>query len=115
MTQPSHRGPYRVVASHVIDLADGRPALPHTVVDDLDPDQPHNQALIEDGQLVAEDLPVDEKLTGKALDDRCRELEIDGFSQMSADEKRAAVAAAEAATAQPDPDQPDDDSQDGDD
>lgn len=37
----------------------------------------------------------DDKLTGEALDARGQELEIDGFSDMKADEKRAAIKEAE--------------------
>lgn len=40
-----------------------------------------------------------EQLTGKELDDRAKELEIEGRSGMTADEKRAAIAEAEAAQA----------------
>lgn len=47
-----------------------------------------------DGDEV--DESTDEpKLTGKALDDRAAELDIEGRSDMTADEKRAAIAAAE--------------------
>lgn len=40
---------------------------------------------------------MDEQLTGAALDARARELDIEGRSSMTADEKRLAVADAEAA------------------
>lgn len=42
------------------------------------------------------DIDTTEQLTGDALDARAAELEIEGRSSMSADEKRAAIAEAEA-------------------
>lgn len=44
----------------------------------------------------AEERAANEKLVGDALDARGRELEIEGFSSMRADDKRAAIAAREA-------------------
>jgi len=58
--------------------------------------------------VEAAETPADEdsdetpKLTGDALDERARELDIEGRGTMSADEKREAIAADEA---QPDPDE----------
>lgn len=42
-----------------------------------------------------EPAPETPKLTGAALDARGAELEIEGFSSMKADEKRAAISEAE--------------------
>jgi hypothetical protein len=53
----------------------------------------HDRWLIESGRAI--ELESDEPLTGKALDERCKELEIDGWSSMTADQKRDAVKAAE--------------------
>lgn len=49
---------------------------------------------------------MSDELTGDALDERARELDIHGRGSMTADEKRAAIAAAEAAA---DRDVPNDD------
>lgn len=116
---------YRYIGNSPTDLEGGRPIAPGDYTGDIDeivpaaegetPDK--NQQLLEDGMLLEapgveldEDLqplpvePVEEtepagatQLTGKALDDRAKELDIEGRSDMSADELRAAVAEAEAA------------------
>jgi hypothetical protein len=52
----------------------------------------HDRWLIESGRAI--EIQVDEPLTGKALDARCKELEID-TKGMTADQKREAVKAAE--------------------
>lgn len=88
---------YLFVGGHADSLASGRPVAPYQEVpgDYVDPDDPHDAALIAEGKLIDGD-PQPTKLTGKALDDRAAELEIDGRSDMSADEKRAAIERREA-------------------
>jgi len=53
-------------------------------------------ARVASGLFSASEASPSKKLTGKALDDRATELDIEGRSDMTADEKRAAIAAAEA-------------------
>lgn len=65
-----------------------------------------NENGVEDGSEVApEDDPEHEpeELKGDALDARAAELEIEGRSSMTADEKRTAIANEEKVLAQPDP------------
>lgn len=88
---------YLFVGSHADSLASGRPVAPYEEIppDAVDLDSVHDQALIDDGKLIAvEDRPV--KLTGDALDKRADELDIEGRSKMNADQKRAAIEKREA-------------------
>jgi hypothetical protein len=97
------------------DLASGRVLAPGEQVTDTDlvlgrddDDRvTHDQHLVDGGALGlvealevpvldSEDRPL---LAGEALEQRARELNIEGRSQMSADDLRAAVAEAEADTA----------------
>jgi hypothetical protein len=64
-----------------------------TPEDDKGADHKPDQWLIDEGKLVA---LTPHKLTGKALHARAAELDIDGRADMSADELRDAIAAAEA-------------------
>lgn len=85
----------------------GAPAEPHhipglhilvspTEVTSLDSDDDVQRARYLQSQgAPIEVVDVDDQLTGKALTDRAAELDIDGRSQMNADELRAAVALAE--------------------
>jgi hypothetical protein len=89
----------------------GAPAEPHhipglhvlvspTEVTSLDSDDDVERARYLQSQgAPIEVVDVDDQLTGKALTDRAAELDIDGRSQMNADELRAAVAVAENAQA----------------
>lgn len=56
------------------------------------------EQIMEDQEQEQEDADEasDEQLTGDALNERAAELDIEGRSAMNADEKRAAIAAAEA-------------------
>ena len=73
-------------------LSTGRPLTRSDVVEP-DLSHHHDRWLVEAGLLIPAE--ADKPLAGKALDDRCRELDIDGWSQMTADQKRTAVEAAE--------------------
>jgi hypothetical protein len=89
----------------------GAPAEPHhipglhvlvspTEVTSLDSDDDVERARYLQSQgAPIEVVDIDDQLTGKALTDRAAELDIDGRSQMNADELRAAVAVAENAQA----------------
>jgi hypothetical protein len=80
------------------DIASGLMLAPGEVTDQVDPDNPHDRGLIDEGVLLPTDAESETpKLAGKALEDRGKELGIEGFSQLSADEKREKVAEAEAA------------------
>jgi hypothetical protein len=90
---------YRLVGSHPEDLADGRTIAVDDVVSlsTEEAGHPHNKRLIDDGVLLSLDGSSEsEVLTGKALDDRAKELGIEGRSNLGADELRKAVAEAEA-------------------
>jgi hypothetical protein len=76
-------------------LDDGRPIAPGETIEDLDLDLPHNKLLHDEGRLVVLDQKR-ERLTGKALSDRAAELDIEGRTDMSADQLRAAIAKKEA-------------------
>jgi len=43
---------YRVVSDHPEDLADGRQVGPGEFVKNVDPDEPHNRRLIDDGRII---------------------------------------------------------------
>lgn len=83
---------------HPEDLDSGRQLAPGEVVDvpkgELDGERA--EALIATEVLFVLDDPGEGKLTGEALDRRAAELELEGRSEMTADEKRAAIAKAEA-------------------
>lgn len=95
---------YRYTHRQPTSLASGRPLALADVVtdDDLTRDEegnvvPDDQWLLDDRRLVpveeSETYPdAPEELTGEALEARAKELKIEGRSQMSADELRAAVA-----------------------
>jgi hypothetical protein len=92
---------YVFVGSHADTLGNGRPIGPGEEIDatDVDLDDPYNQALIENGILADKPEPAPdapEELKGEALEKRIAELGIEGTSSMTAAEKRAAVAEAEA-------------------
>lgn len=99
---------YKNARSAPTSIESGRTLAPGEAVQvgelNLDPpeDAPadfvtHDQALINDGSLIeALEAPEPPVLRGAALDKRGEELEIEGWSSMSADQKRAAVAEAEA-------------------
>jgi hypothetical protein len=99
------RNAYRNVRQAPRDLSSGRVLAPGEEVDaaDLDlSDGSHDARLVAEGDLLDLDAPDavdDSELRGEALDARGRELEIEGFSKLNADQKRAAVAEAERAAA----------------
>lgn len=67
-----------------------------------------DQWLVDDGRLVdVESFGPSEVLSGQALKDRAKELEIDGYSTMKADALRAAIAEREAEIAAQTPPDPD--------
>lgn len=103
---------FRYVGTHVGDLEGGRQVEPGEFTGPIDPEAPQNASLISeelllevaDGtykEVTGEDPPEpvsDPILKGEALDERARELDIEGRSSMTADELRSAIAAAEANT-----------------
>lgn len=96
MTEPSQ---YLFIGDHAEPLASGRTLLPGDTLPAgaVNPEDPHDRYLLDEGRLRPVDN--DEPLTGDALKQRAAELEIEGRSQMSADELRDAVAQAERAQA----------------
>lgn len=92
------------------DLASGRTVAPGETIpaSALDLDDPHDQRLVESVLIhtSGEDAPAGDQLSGRALDDRIKELELTGLSGKGADEKRAAVAERERQLAEEDPDNP---------
>jgi hypothetical protein len=87
---------YRYVRRQPDTLASGRPlALGDRVpAGQIDPDDEHDANLLSDGAL----LPIDVDLsaaTKAQLEERARDLNIEGRSNMNADELRAAIAKAE--------------------
>lgn len=99
MTEPSQ---YLFVGDHAEPLASGRTLLPGDTVPAgaVDPEDAHDRYLLDEQRLRP---LVPEKLTGDALKARAAELDIEGRTDMTADELRKAVAAAEQAQA---PDNP---------
>jgi hypothetical protein len=88
---------FQYAGPHPDTLASGRPIGSGDVVE-LSVEEagdPHNKRLIDEGLLVAIGEQEDVVLKGDALEDRIRELGIEGASGLSADAKRAAVAEAE--------------------
>lgn len=84
---------YRVAATHPLTPTEGGMYGPGDQVEGIDPLDPHNAALIALGHLVLK--PRADKLTGEPLQSRARELDIDGRSDMTADQLREAIASAE--------------------
>lgn len=90
---------------HPVELPNGRLLQPYDTAEveaPEDEEQAKRQrealdALLDSGQVVdASDAPSDDDvLKGEALKARAEELAIEGRSQMSADELRAAITAAE--------------------
>lgn len=117
---------YRYIGGSPTDLEGGRPIAPGDFTGDIgilpveDGETPNkNQQLLEEGLLIeAPDVELDENLqqipsepvaepepgatgeepvlAGKALEDRAKELDIEGRASMTADQLRAAVVEAEA-------------------
>lgn len=99
---------FRFVGSHPDELDGGRPIEPGEFTGPIDPELPKNEQLLADELLLS--VPdgtyeestggpppeAPELLKGEALNKRASELNIEGRSDMSADELRAAVAQAEA-------------------
>lgn len=90
---------YVNISTHADVLANGRNIGPSDRVLEAELTE-EDLYLVEDGRLVAVDSfdsSTDEapQLSGDALVERARELEIEGRSSMSADELRAAIADAE--------------------
>lgn len=90
--------PYRFVGNHPDSLASGRAIAPFDEVpaEQVNPDHPHDAALIDEGKLLPIEPAPPPKLTGEALDKRAADLDIEGRSDMSADQKRAAIERKEA-------------------
>lgn len=87
---------HKYIGTHAEFLGSGQPIAPGDTVE-IDADDTHDARLLDEGLLieVAGDNSDDDKLTGKALQDRAAELEIEGRSDLSADELRQAIAEAE--------------------
>jgi hypothetical protein len=86
---------YTFAGPHPESLASGRPlALGDTDISGVNPDDPHDKFLIDEGWLVNAS-PEPDQLSGDALNERARDLNIKGRSQMGVDELRAAVKQAE--------------------
>jgi hypothetical protein len=99
---------YRFIGSHPETLDGGRPIEPGEFTGPIDEKLPQNEHLVDSGALLTvpdgtydnevgaklPDPPI--LLTGKALQDRAEELDIEGRTKMSADELREAVRIAEA-------------------
>jgi hypothetical protein len=84
------------VSDHAEDLApDGIVLSPGATATDVDLDNEHNRRLLKEGRIKQVEPREERKLEGKALDRRAEELQIEGRTTMTADEKRAAVAEAE--------------------
>lgn len=80
------------------DLASGRVLGPGEAApaDAFNFDNPHDARLRDEGSIIEAVLPEpDPELAGEALEQRARDLGIEGRSRMTADELRAAVADAE--------------------
>lgn len=95
----------KCVSSHAEPLADGRLLAPGQVAHDVDLSVDENQRLLDEGKAikVANDSESEPpQLAGEALEARCRELEIEGWSNLNAEDRRAAVSEAEAKLAEDD-------------
>jgi hypothetical protein len=87
---------YRFIGDHAESLDGGRPVAPGEYTGPIDPTQPHNAQMIEQGLLIEGSPPdPDQPLSGDELEARAKALKIPGRSTMTADELRSAVAAAE--------------------
>lgn len=100
----------KLIGSHPEDLASGRTVAPEEPFESdalarkptgQDPDPAEVTAWLHDKRLIDEGLIIDAKITpveleGEALQERARELNIDGRTTMSAARLRKAVAEAEA-------------------
>jgi hypothetical protein len=86
---------YRATGPVPVDTAEGR-VLGQGDVAEIDPTHPHNARLIQAGRLRRQGPPP-KPPTKSEIQDRARDLDITGRSNMTADELREAVAAAEAA------------------
>lgn len=90
-------GLVKLIGTHPEDLASGRVVAPEEVFDRdaLDMQSAHDKRLVDDGLIIdAKITPV--ALEGEALQERARELNIEGRTTMSATKLRRAVAEAEA-------------------
>jgi hypothetical protein len=94
---------YRATGPVPVDTADGRVLGPGDTVEDLDHTDPHNARLIQAGFLRLQRDPAvrasaksPKPPTKTELQERARELEVEGRSTMTVDELREAVATAEA-------------------
>lgn len=88
----------RCVSDHAEDLSDGRVAAVGEFYHDVDLKHPTQKRLLKEGRIIRvpeADAPEPEKLTGDALQRRAQDLDIQGRSDMSADQLRAAIADAE--------------------
>jgi hypothetical protein len=87
-----------VTANHAVTDAQDHQHGPGSQIKDFDAAHPHNARLLTSGLVVLEGEP--DLLTGDALTERARELDIKGRTTMTADQLREAIAKAEA---NPDP------------
>jgi hypothetical protein len=95
---------YRVIGSHAVSLVGGRMVETGGFTGPIDPSHDEHKQLIDDGQLTPvkagtykkeyDQDPPDAavRLTGDSLSKRAAELDIEGRSDMNADQLRAAVA-----------------------
>lgn len=79
----------RVTKASAVQIADGRIYGPGERIEFFDPTEPHNARLVKRGAVVW--LVRQPALTGKALEERARELDITGRSEMTADQLREAI------------------------
>lgn len=100
MTTPANNA--RCVSTHPETLDSGRSVAPgEFFVLSVEEQQSSGNARLIDEEKILIDPSVrapetePETLTGKALERRAKELDIEGYSTMSADDLRQAVAAAE--------------------
>lgn len=85
----------KCVSDHVEDLADGLSVAPGEIAYEVDTTEPHNTRLLDEGRIIRvneADVPDPPKLEGRALNQRAQELDIEGRSDMSADQLRDAIA-----------------------
>jgi len=87
----------KYVGTRPQDLPGGRVLAPEAGPVEVDENNPIVADLFDQGKLIEVDVPTEPaKLTGKALQDRAKELDIEGRNEMNADQLRDAVAAKEA-------------------